>query len=105
MVFSILPSNLIVRQAHAANPGLKKWYILPVGLLVMVFEQFIRYTGLAVGLMVFEQFIRYASLAVGLKPSATGCEARLCGLYQMMYSKTISPRLRNAKPACAGYAG
>jgi len=31
----------------------------------MVFEKFIRSTGLAVGLMVFEQFIRYASLAVG----------------------------------------
>jgi len=26
--------------------------------------------GLAMGLMVFEQFIRYAGLAVGLKPSA-----------------------------------
>ena len=46
----------------------------------MVFEEFIRYTGLAVGLMVFEEFISYASLAVGLKPSATGGEARLRGL-------------------------
>jgi len=34
----------------------------------MVFEQFIRYAGLAVGLMVFEQFIRYAGLAVGRIP-------------------------------------
>jgi len=46
----------------------------------MVFEKFIRYIGLAVGLMVFEKLIRYAGLAVGLKPSATGCEARLRGL-------------------------
>ena len=68
----------------------------------MVFEQCIRSAGLAVGLMVFEQFIRYASLAVGLKPSATECKARLRGLERSMYSKTISPRLGNAKPACAG---
>jgi len=72
---------------------------------VMVFEKFIRYAGLAVGLMVFEKFIRYAGLAVGLKPSARGCEGRLRGLERMMYSKTIRPRLRNAKPACAGYTG
>jgi hypothetical protein len=76
---------------------------LSVGL--MAFEQFIRYAGLSVGLMVFEKFIRYAGLAVGLKPSARGCEGRLRGLYRMMYSKTISPRLRDAKPAGAGYAG
>ena len=71
----------------------------------MVFEEFIRYTGLAVGLMVFEEFIGYASLAVGLKPSATGGEARLRGLYRIISSKTISPRLPEAKPACAGYTG
>jgi len=71
----------------------------------MVFEQFIRYAGLAVGLMVFEQFIRYTGLAVGLKPSARGCEARLRGLYRMMYSKTISPRPGDAKPACAAWSG
>jgi hypothetical protein len=76
---------------------------LAVGLIV--FEQFIRYAGLAVGLMVFEQFIRYASLAVGLKPSARGCEGRLRGLYRIISSKTISPRLWNAKPACAGESG
>jgi arabinogalactan oligomer/maltooligosaccharide transport system substrate-binding protein len=87
--------------------------------------QFIRYAGLAVGLMVFEKFIRYAGLAVGLKPSARGCEgrlrgpraeyvfkdhtpsargceARLRGLERSMYSKTIRPRLGDAKPACAG---
>jgi len=40
--------------------------------------------------MVFEKFIRYAGLAVGLKPSATGCEARLRGLYRIIFSKTIS---------------
>jgi len=55
--------------------------------------------------MVFETFIRYAGLAVGLKPSARGCEARLRGLERMMYAKTISPRLRDAKPACAGESG
>jgi len=71
----------------------------------MVFEEFIRYTGLAVGLMVFEEFIGYASLAVGLKPSATGGEARLRGLCRIISLKTISPRLREAKPACAGYTG
>jgi len=65
----------------------------------MVFEKCIRYTGLAVGLMVFEKFIRYASLAVGLKPSATGCEARLRGLERSMYSKTISPQGMGRPPA------
>ena len=32
------------------------------------------------------------------------CKARLRGLYRIIYSKTISPRLWNAKPACAGYS-
>jgi len=41
--------------------------------------------------MVFEQCIRYVGLAVGLKPSAIQGEARLRGLERMMYSKTISP--------------
>jgi len=68
----------------------------------MVFEKFIRYTGLTVGLMVFEKFIRYTGLAVGLKPSAMGCEARLRGLERSISSKTIRPRLWNAKPAGAG---
>jgi len=71
----------------------------------MVFETFIRYAGLAVGLMVFEKLIRYTGLAVGLKPSAMGCEARLRGRERMMSSKTISPRLGDAKPACAGESG
>ena len=56
-------------------------------------------------MMVFETFIRYASLAVGLKPSAMECEARLRGLYRIIFSQTISPRLWNAKPACAGESG
>jgi hypothetical protein len=71
----------------------------------MVFEQCIRYAGLAVGLMVFEKFIRYAGLAVGLKPSARGCKGRLRGLSRIIDSKTISPRLGNAKAACAAYTG
>jgi len=71
----------------------------------MVIETFIRSAGLAVGLMVFETFIRDTGLAVGLKPSATGCEARLRGRERMMYAKTISPRLRDAKAACAGESG
>jgi hypothetical protein len=44
--------------------------------------------------MVFEKFIRYAGLAVGLNPSATECEARLRGLERMMYSKTMTPAAR-----------
>ena len=71
----------------------------------MVIEKFIRHTRLAVGLMVFEKFIRYTGLAVELKPSATGCEACRRGLYRIMYSKTISPRLWDAKPAGAGESG
>jgi len=39
--------------------------------------------------MVFEKFIRYTGLAVGLKPPATECEARLRGLERIIYSKTI----------------
>jgi len=39
--------------------------------------------------MVFEKLIRYTGLAVGLKPSAMECEARLRGLYRIIYSKTI----------------
>ena len=76
---------------------------LAVGLMVV--EQFIRSAGLAVGLMVFEKLIRYPALAVGLKPSARQGEARLRGLERMMYSKTISPRLGDAKAACAGESG
>ncbi len=48
--------------------------------------------------------IRYTPRAVGLKPSAIQGEARLRGLYRIISSKTISPRLYEAKPACAGYS-
>ena len=40
--------------------------------------------------MEIENLIRYSPLAVGLKPSAIQGEARLRGLYQIIYSKTIS---------------
>jgi len=59
----------------------------------------------AAGVMVFEKFIRYAGLAVELKPSARGCEGRRRGLERIVYSKTIRPRLRDAKPAGAGESG
>jgi hypothetical protein len=38
-----------------------------------------------------ENLIRYTGLAVGLKPSAMHGEARLRGLYRIIYSKSISP--------------
>ncbi len=64
-----------------------------------------RYTAI----LIFEHYIRYAPLAVGLKPSAIQGEARLRGLEQNNYSKTISPPAcrqaggyTQAKPACAG---
>jgi hypothetical protein len=53
--------------------------------------------------MKIENLFRYPALAVGLKPSASQGEARLRGLYRIIYSKTISPRPDEAKPACAGY--
>jgi len=55
--------------------------------------------------MEIENLFRYPALAVGLKPSAIQGKARLRGLYRIISSKTISPRLRNAKPACAGSDG
>ena len=61
---------------------------------LMVFGQFIRYAGLAVGLMEIENVIRCPALAVGLKPSARQGEARLRGRERIIFSKTISPRLR-----------
>ncbi len=69
----------------------------------MEIENLFRYPARAVGLMEIENLIRYTGLAVGLKPSARQGEARLRGLYRIIYSKTISPRLYEAKPACAGY--
>ena len=68
----------------------------------MAIEHLIRYALCAVGLMEIEHLIRYTTLAVGLKPSASQGEARLRGLERIIYSKTISPRLCEAKPACAG---
>ena len=68
---------------------------------MMEIEHLFRSTALAVGLMGIENLFRYPALAVGLKPSASQGEARLRGLYQIIYSKTISPRLSMAKPACA----
>ena len=55
--------------------------------------------------MEIEKYFHSAALAVGLKPSARQGEARLRGLERIIYSKTISPRLWKAKPACAGYSG
>ena len=55
--------------------------------------------------MAIENLFRYPALAVGLKPSANQGKARLRGLYRIISSKTISPRLTRAKPACAGYTG
>jgi len=71
----------------------------------MEIEDLFRYPALAVGLMAIENLFRYPALAVGLKPSARQGEARLRGLWRNNYSKTISPRLDKAKPACAGYGG
>jgi hypothetical protein len=42
--------------------------------------------------------IRYAPRAIVLKPSASQGEARLRGLWRVISSKTISPRLSRAKP-------
>jgi hypothetical protein len=71
---------------------------------LMEIEEYIRYPPLAVGLMEIENLFRYPALAVGLKPSANQGKARLRGLYRIIYSKTISPRLARAKPAGAGYS-
>ena len=71
----------------------------------MKIENMNRYAPLAVGLMEIENLFRYTALAVGLKPSANQGKARLRGLWRIISSKTISPRLSRAKPACAGYTG
>jgi hypothetical protein len=67
----------------------------------MKIENINRYAPGAVVLMEIEHLIRYTPRAVGLKPSARQGEARLRGLERNNYSKTISPRLSRAKPACA----
>ena len=77
----------------------------PRAVRLMEIEHLFRSIALAVGLMEIEHLFRSTALAVGLKPSAMECKARLRGLWRNNYSKTISPRLWNAKPACAGYTG
>ena len=77
----------------------------PLAVGLMEIENLIRYPALAVGLMEIENLIRYTARAVGLKPSAMRGEARLRGLWRIISSKTIRPRLARAKPACAGYTG
>jgi hypothetical protein len=77
----------------------------PLAVGLMEIENLFRYPALAVGLMEIENLIRYTERAVGLKPSAMQGEARLRGLHRIIYSKTISPRLARAKPACAGWTG
>ena len=77
----------------------------PCAVGLMEIEHLFRSIALAVGLMEIENLIRYTEPAVGLKPSARQGKARLRGLYRIIYSKTISLRLWNAKPACAGYGG
>ena len=72
---------------------------------LMEIENIIRYAPCAVGLMEIEHLIRSTARAVGLKPSAIQGEARLRGRERIIYSKTISPRLYKAKPACAGSTG
>jgi len=46
--------------------------------------------------------IRYTLRAVGLKPPAIQGEARLRGLYRIIYSKTISPSWAHGSPCGAG---
>ena len=41
--------------------------------------------------MEIENLFRSTALAVGLKPSARQGEARLRGLWRIMYSKTMTP--------------
>ena len=72
---------------------------------LMEIENIIRYAPCAVGLMEIENLFHYTALAVGLKPPARQGEARLRGLWRIISSKTISPRLSRAKPACAGWSG
>jgi hypothetical protein len=101
----------LIQPAGLARPqpglmeieNLFRYTALAVGL--MEIENLFRSTALAVGLMEIENLFRSTALAVGLKPSASQGEARLRGLYRIIYSKTISPRLCKAKPACAGYTG
>ncbi len=51
--------------------------------------------------MEIEHLFRSPARAVGLKSPANQGKARLRGLYRIIYSKAISPKILNAKPACA----
>ncbi len=64
-----------------------------------------RATNTVTEIMEIEHLFRYPALAVGLKPSASQGKARLRGRERIIYSKTISPRLARAKPACTGWSG
>ena len=92
--------NPVQLGSNFARNAIIRYAPLAVGL--MTIEHLFRSTAPAVGLMEIENLFRYTALAVGLKPSANQGKARLRGLYRIIYSKTISPRLWNAKPACAG---
>jgi hypothetical protein len=46
--------------------------------------------------MEIENLFHYTALAVGLKPSASQGEARLRGLWRIIYSKTITMLRRRA---------
>ena len=60
--------------------------------------------------MEIENLFRYTALAVGLKPSASQGEARLRGLYRIIYSKTIisvaawGARLRECSTPSIGFS-
>ena len=53
-------------------------------------------------MMEIEKYIRYAPLAVGLKPSAIQGEARLRGLYWIIYESTAK-RVRGAVLSVVNY--
>ena len=95
--------NPVQLGSNFARNAIIRYAPLAVGL--MTIEHLFRSTAPAVGLMEIENLFRYTALAVGLKPSANQGKARLRGLYRIIYSKTIRPRLCEAKPACAGYGG
>ena len=92
--------NPVQLGSNFARNAIIRYAPLAVGL--MTIEHLFRSTAPAVGLMEIENLFRYTALAVGLKPSANQGKARLRGRERNNYSKTISPRLGKAKPACAG---
>ena len=47
--------------------------------------------------------LRYAPRAVGLKPSAMRGEARLRGLYRIIYSKSILARTSESRPTMVAH--